>query len=127
MSRVLVIDDETIVGKILGYAFDAAGHETLVAETGVEGIKIARTEQPDVIVLDLMMPAVNGYDVLEVLRDDASTKDLPILILTAVTMARERERCLSEGADAVMIKPFDPLDVAEAVDNLLAVHEPAAG
>ena len=119
MSRVLVIDDETVIGTILRYAFDVDGHQTLVAGDGTTGIEMARSEHPDVIVLDLMMQDVSGYDVLEVLREDEGTKDLPIVILTAMTMQRERDRCLSKGADAVMIKPFDPREVAEAVVALL--------
>jgi CheY-like chemotaxis protein len=124
MSRVLVIDDETVVGKILRYAFEADGHQTVVADDGPAGIEMARSEHPDAIVLDLMMPEVTGYDVLEILREDDETKDLPILVLTAVTMRRERERCLSSGADAVMIKPFDPRDVAKAVGVLMAPGPP---
>jgi DNA-binding response OmpR family regulator len=120
MSRVLVIDDETIVGTILGYAFAVDGHETIVAESGTTGIELAHAERPDVIVLDLMMPAVNGYDVLHLLRSNDATKDVPILVLTAVTMSRDRNRCLSEGADAFMTKPFDPREVASTVDSLLA-------
>ena len=120
MSCVLVIDDEPVVGTILRYALEAEGHETVTADGGRAGIDMARSEHPDVIVLDLMMPAVNGYDVLEVLRDEDATRRVPILILTAVTMSRERDRCLSEGADMVMTKPFDPRDVAQAVDALLA-------
>jgi len=120
MSRVLVIDDETVVGTILRYAFEVKGHQTVVADGGRAGIDMARSEHPDAIVLDLMMPAVNGYDVLGILRDDEATKQVPILVLTAVTMLRERERCLSEGADMFMTKPFDPRDVATAVDALLS-------
>ena len=120
MSRVLVIDDESVVGTILRYAFHGEGHQILVAEGGLAGIEIARTQHPDVIVLDLMMPSVNGYDVLTILRRDDETKQVPILVLTAVTMSRERERCLSIGADMVMTKPFDPKDVADAVHSLLA-------
>jgi two-component system alkaline phosphatase synthesis response regulator PhoP len=119
MSRVLVIDDETVVGTILRYAFDVDGHQTLVAGDGSTGIEMARSEHPDLIVLDLMMPDLTGYDVLEILREDETTKELPIVILTAVTMQRERDLCLSKGADAVLIKPFDPRDVAQAVGALL--------
>jgi CheY-like chemotaxis protein len=119
MSRVLVIDDETVVGKILRYAFDVDGHQTLVAGDGSTGIEMARSEHPDLIVLDLMMPDLTGYDVLEILREDETTRELPIVILTAVTMQRERDLCLSKGADAVLIKPFDPRDVAQAVGALL--------
>ena len=120
MSRVLVIDDESIVGVILRYAFEARGHEIVVAGDGRSGIELARSEHPDAIVLDLMMPGVTGYDVLDELKGDVGVDDVPVLVLTAVTMARERERCLSDGADAVMTKPFDPRDVAEAIDGLLA-------
>jgi CheY-like chemotaxis protein len=70
-------------------------------------------------VLDLMMPEVNGHDVLEALREDEITDDVPILVLTAVTQSRERERCLAEGADRVMTKPFDPRDVATVIDDML--------
>jgi CheY-like chemotaxis protein len=126
MSRVLVIDDENVVGTILRYAFEADGHETVFAEGGRAGIDTARSEHPDAIVLDLMMPAVNGYDVLEILRDDDVTREVPILVLTAVTLSRERQRCISGGADMVMTKPFDPRDVAQAVETLLAPEPQAA-
>jgi DNA-binding response OmpR family regulator len=126
MSRVLVIDDETVVGTILRYAFEAKGHQTVVADGGRTGIDMARAEHPDAIVLDLMMPAVTGHDVLEILRDDDATRQTPILVLTAVTMSREKDRCLSEGADLVMTKPFDPRDVADAVEVLLTPGASAA-
>jgi len=122
MSRVLVIDDETVVGTILRYAFEVGRHQTVVADGGRAGIDMARSEHPDAIILDLMMPSVTGYDVLGILRDDEATKRVPILVLTAVTMWRERERCLSEGADMVMTKPFDPRDVAKAVEALLSTE-----
>jgi len=125
---VLVIDDETVVGTILRYAFQVDGHETVVAGDGISGIEMAHSEHPDIIVLDLMMPDVTGYEVLEILRDDAETKELPIVVLTAVTMQRERDACMARGADAVMIKPFDPREVARAVEALLppAVSESPA-
>jgi CheY-like chemotaxis protein len=119
MSRVLVIDDESTVGVVLRLAFDAEGHETVVAEDGRTGIELALAEHPDAIVLDLMMPRVNGYDVLDALRDADGMQEVPVLVLTAVALSSERERCLSAGADAVMTKPFDPRDVVEALDDLL--------
>ena len=122
MSRVLVIDDESVVGVILRLAFEAKGHETVLADGGRSGIDKARADHPDAIVLDLMMPEVNGYDVLEVLRDDPFVEDVPIIVLTAVTLSRERERCLSEGAAAVITKPFDPADVVDALDDLLSLR-----
>jgi DNA-binding response OmpR family regulator len=119
LARVLVIDDEDVIGAVLRYAFLEQGHETLVAYGGRTGIEAARAQRPDAIVLDLMMPEINGHDVLEALRDDDETDDVPILVLTAVTQSRERERCLAEGADRVMTKPFDPRDVATAIEGML--------
>jgi DNA-binding response OmpR family regulator len=122
VSRVLVIDDEAVIGAVLRYAFLDKGHDTLVADGGRTGIDAARSEHPDAIVLDLMMPEVTGHEVLEILRDDEATKDVPILVLTAVTMAAERNQCMAEGADMVMTKPFDPREVATVVDGLLNVN-----
>ena len=119
MSRVLVIDDESTVGLILRLALDAKGHDTVVAEDGNSGIELALTEHPDAIVLDLMMPRVNGYDVLDALRGAEGMDEVPVLVLTAVTLSRERDRCLSGGAAAVITKPFDPADVVDALDDLL--------
>jgi two-component system alkaline phosphatase synthesis response regulator PhoP len=124
---VLVIDDESTVGVVLRYAFDAKGHETVVAEDGRSGIELALAEHPDAIVLDLMMPRVNGYDVLDALRDADGMDEVPVLVLTAVALSSERERCFSAGADAVMTKPFDPHDVVEVLDDLLGAARVAAG
>ena len=89
--------------------------------TAVSGIELALTEHPDTIVLDLMMPRVNGYDVLDALRDADGMEEVPVVVLKAVTLSRERERCLAAGADAVITKPFDPRDVVETLDDLLMV------
>jgi CheY-like chemotaxis protein len=119
MSRVLVIDDESTVGLVLRLALNAKGHDTVVAEDGRTGIELALAEHPDAIVLDLMMPRVNGYNVLDAVRGAEGLAGVPVIILTAVTLSRERDRCLSEGADAVITKPFDPADVIDALDDLL--------
>ncbi|HEX6401425.1 MAG TPA: response regulator, partial [Actinomycetota bacterium] len=102
------------------YAFEAEGHETVVAEDGRSGLELARSEHPDAIVLDLMMPDLNGYEVLDALQQ-GEAHDVPVLVLTAVTTSGDRQRCLAEGADAVMTKPFDPREVADAVTGLLSV------
>ena len=123
MARVLVIDDETTVGVVLRWTFGVKGHRTIAAEDGRRGIEMARAEHPDAIVLDMMMPrGLSGYDVLGELRNAAELDAVPVLVLTAITHSTELQRCLSEGADAVMTKPFDPLDVANAIDQLLLVH-----
>ncbi len=121
MARVLVIDDEDVIGAVLRYAFLEQGHETLTADGGRSGVEAVRSHHPDAVVLDLMMPEMNGHDVLEALREDDATGDVPILVLTAVTQSRERDRCLAEGADRVMTKPFDPREVATVIDDMLTL------
>ena len=119
VARVLVIDDEDVIGAVLRYAFLEQGHETLTADGGRTGIEVALHQHPDAIVLDLMMPEMNGHDVLEALRAEDEIDEVPILVLTAVTQSRERERCYAEGADRVMTKPFDPRDVANVIEDML--------
>jgi CheY-like chemotaxis protein len=119
MACVLVIDDEITVGVVLRLALSVKGHRTISAADGGTGIEMARAEHPDAIVLDMMMPGgLTGYDVLGELRN-GELDAVPVLVLTAITRSTELQRCLSEGADAVMTKPFDPLDVADAIDRLL--------
>lgn len=123
MACVLVIDDESTVTLVLRLALGVKGHRTISAEDGRTGIEIARAERPDAIVLDMMMPGgLNGYDVLGELRKGPEMDAIPVLVLTAITRSMELQRCLSQGADAVMTKPFDPLDVANAIDQLLLVQ-----
>ena len=98
----------------------------IAADGGESGIRTALDEHPDAIVLDLMMPEVNGIDVIDTLRQDDATREVPILVLTAVTMSREHVECMKAGADQVLTKPFDPQDVADAVEDLLSPSHSAA-
>jgi OmpR family response regulator RpaB len=117
VARVLVIDDEDIIGKVLSIVLPH--HVVLSAEGGREGLVLAETIEPDVIVLDLMMPVVDGYAVLNRLRDELHLA-APVLILTAVGNREDHRICLDAGASQVMTKPFDPGVVAAAIDDLLA-------
>ena len=127
MSRVLVIDDESIVGVILRLALDAKGHETVVAEDGQTGIEMARAERPDAIVLDLMMPFMDGFAVLETLREDERTAEIPVMVLTAVQSEDVEQRCYGLGAKTFFRKPFDGDHFVGAVEDLLAGDHPPIG
>jgi CheY-like chemotaxis protein len=117
VARVLVIDDEDIIGTILAIALPH--HAVVAAHDGQEGLTLVEAADPDVIVLDLMMPILDGYAVLKVLRDDLHLRT-PILVLTAVGNRDDLGTCLAAGASQVMTKPFDPRTVASAIDELLA-------
>lgn len=119
MARVLVIDDEPDVRWLLRVSLERVGHEVLLAEDGLRGVAMALRQHPDVIVLDLMMPVMDGYGVLEALAKDARTSGLPVLVLTAKALPDEEERCTQAGASRFLTKPFDPLDLAVELEALL--------
>ena len=125
-KTVLLVEDDESVRQLVRVTLDMNGYEVIEAKDGLEGLLLMDVHRPDAIVLDLMMPGVNGYDVLDAVRHSSELDEVPVLILTAVTLSRERERCLAEGADAVMTKPFDPGDVADAVEGLLSTQTKAS-
>ena len=120
MARILVIDNEPQIGYILRLVLEPRGHGVMFADDGVTGLKLARTQDPDVIVMDLLMRVMDGFALLEQLCTDASTRDIPVLVLTAATTPAARERCVGLGVLTFITKPFDPYEVADQIDTVLA-------
>jgi two-component system response regulator RpaA len=108
MRRVLVIDDEADVRLLYRVNLRHAGFEVLEADDGERGIAAALEHLPDVVVLDLMMPRVDGFDVLRALRTHPDASEMPVLVLTADSRSDHHRRCYELGADDVMTKPFLP-------------------
>jgi two-component system alkaline phosphatase synthesis response regulator PhoP len=120
VTRVLVIDDEAPIRLLCRVNLEAEGMAVLEAEDGPSGLQRAREEKPDVILLDVMMPALDGWRVAEQLLDEADTKDIPIIFLTARAEFRDRARGLDIGGVDYVTKPFNPLDLAPLVRDLLS-------
>ncbi|HEX7311978.1 MAG TPA: response regulator [Gaiellaceae bacterium] len=120
VTRVLVIDDEAPIRLLCRVNLEAEGMEVLEANDGPSGLEEARREKPDVILLDVMMPALDGWRVAEQLLDDDSTQDIPIIFLTARAEFRDRARGLDIGGVEYVTKPFNPLELASLVRALLA-------
>ena len=120
MGRVLVVDDEPDVLLLCRLNLQQRGHELLEASEGGRALELAREGHPDVIVLDLMMPGITGYDVLEALQSDDATSDIPVLVLTAKSLRADRDRSHGLGAAAFLTKPFMPSELCEMVDSLLS-------
>jgi DNA-binding response OmpR family regulator len=118
VARVLVIDDEPDVLMLCRVNLEQAGHEVLMAESGEVGVELARAQRPDVIVLDLMMPRMDGFDVLDELADDATTSGVPVLILTARARMTDQVRGWRAGAAGYITKPFTPTTLTEDVARL---------
>ena len=119
MTRVLVIDDEAPIRLLCRVNLEAERMTVLEASDGPSGLETARREKPDVILLDVMMPALDGWRVAEQLLDDDSTKDIPIIFLTARAEFRDRARGLDIGGVDYVTKPFNPLELASLVRDLL--------
>lgn len=120
MTRVLVIDDEAPIRLLCRVNLEAEGMEVLEASDGPTGLEKARNEQPDVVLLDVMMPGLDGWRVAEELLDDPATGDIPIIFLTARAEFRDRARGLDIGGVDYVTKPFNPVELAPLVEGLLA-------
>ncbi|MFL5943333.1 MAG: response regulator transcription factor [Gaiellaceae bacterium] len=119
MTRVLVIDDEAPIRLLCRVNLEAEGMDVLEAADGTSGLDLARDQQPDVVLLDVMMPGLDGWRVAEELLEDDRTRGIPIIFLTARAEFRDRARGLDIGGVDYVTKPFNPLDLAQLVRGLL--------
>jgi DNA-binding response OmpR family regulator len=119
MTRVLVIDDEAPIRLLCRVNLEAEGMQVLEAADGPSGLDVARAEQPDIVLLDVMMPRLDGWRVAEQLLEDERTADIPIIFLTARAEFRDRARGLDIGGVDYVTKPFNPLELAPLVRKLL--------
>lgn len=116
---VLVADDEPPIRLLCQVNLALAGMEVLLASDGEEAIELARSSAPDLILLDLMMPRVDGWSVAEALAGDGRTRDIPIVFLTARATAGDRRRAENAGALGYVLKPFDPVRLAPLVTEVV--------
>jgi DNA-binding response OmpR family regulator len=119
MTTVLVIDDEAPIRLLCRVNLEAEGIDVMEAEDGPAGLEKARSGQPDVVLLDVMMPGLDGWRVAEELLDDSTTHDIPIIFLTARAEFRDRAKGLDIGGVDYVTKPFNPLELAPLVRELL--------
>ena len=119
-AKVLVIDDEAPIRLLCRVNLEAEGMEVLEASDGATGLEKARAELPDVILLDVMMPGMDGWEVLQALQAGEGTSEIPIVFLTARAELRDRAQGLELGGIDYVTKPFNPIDLAPLVNGLLA-------
>ena len=118
--RILFIDDEEDIKTLASFCLESeAGWKVISAVGGIEGIKIAEREQPDAILLDAMMPEVDGMQTIEKLLQNPKTKHIPTIFVTAKAQASDRRRFYSAGAKGVINKPFDVLTLASQISGYL--------
>ncbi len=118
--KVLVIDDDPVIVELLRVNFEIEGFEVLVAGDGPEGLRVAATGRPDVILSDIMRPRMDGLEVVSKLKSGAATKHIPVILLSATAQNAEVQLGLDAGADDYVTKPFDPFELIDRVNAVLA-------
>lgn len=118
-TKVLVADDETPIRLLVRVNLEAEGFQIVEAADGRETLEVARRERPDIILLDVMMPYKDGWEVAEELLEEDATSGIPIIFLTARADLRDHERGLSTGALQYITKPFNPRTLAPSIDECL--------
>ncbi len=117
-KRILVIDDEPAIHRLVQIILENEGFQILGMVERRETRRSVLQGKPDVIILDIMMPEVDGFQILKMLKEDAETRDIPILVLTVRSLGEDREKAMALGADLYMTKPFEPSELVDAVRSL---------
>jgi len=123
-SKILVIDDETDVVDIIAMNLRGAGFDVVSSNDGASGLQMARTEQPSLLILDLMLPQMSGLEVCKALKKEPTTSDIPIIMLTAKTGEVDRIVGLELGADDYVSKPFSPRELILRVQKVIGRSQP---
>jgi DNA-binding response OmpR family regulator len=119
-ARVLLVEDDPVILRLLEVNFELEGYDVLLAHDGAEGIDLARDQRPDLVISDIMMPNVSGIELVEALKADAATAGIPIILLSAKAQTADVRAGLEAGADDYVTKPFEPLELVDRVQALLA-------
>ena len=124
MRRVLIIDDEDDIREVAALSLEAtAGWEILTASSGREGIKVAAAEKPDAILMDVMMPEMDGPTTFKQMQLNPEVQGIPVVLLTAKVQGVDQRRFAGLGVAAILFKPFDPLTLASQISEVLGWHD----
>ncbi len=126
-KRVLVVDDERHIVRLVQVNLERQGYEVLTAYDGVECLEKAKSEQPDLIVLDVMMPRMDGFEALQRLKSDPETSHIPVIMLTARAQDRDVLQGYQYGADLYLTKPFSPMELLSLVRRVFESQEEEGG
>jgi CheY-like chemotaxis protein len=117
--KILVVDDEPTIVRLMEFILARQGHEMIVAVNGEEALQKIRAQQPDLVLLDIMMPRIDGYEVAHQLRSDPATASLPIIMLSAKAQEEDIRKGIEVGVDKYITKPFSPEHLVHVVADYL--------
>jgi CheY-like chemotaxis protein len=123
MAKVLLVEDNEMNRDMLSRRLTKRGHEVVIAVDGAEGVAKARSERPDLILMDMSLPVLHGWDATRELRKDEDTRSIPVIALTAHAMSGDREKALEAGCDEFETKPVELPRLLEKMERLLAGSE----
>jgi CheY-like chemotaxis protein len=123
VARILVVDDEPHIIKLVSFTLEKRGHDVLTAPDAPTGIELATAESPDLIFMDVMMPGMTGLEALDHLKQEPSTGDIPVVMLSAKSQSYEQEEGLRRGALRYVTKPFAPADLTGVVSDILDIQD----
>ena len=121
-NKILIVDDEADLVETLKYRLEMGGYDVMTALDGQEGLKKARTEGPDLVILDLMLPKLDGYRVCRMLKFDEKYKDIPIILCSARVQESDVKMGEEQGADSYITKPFEPKVLLAKIEELLVKY-----
>ncbi len=117
--EILIVEDNPQTVKLVKFILEKSKYSTISAKDGEEGLQMARERKPDLIILDLMLPGIDGYQVCEALKADPNTKEIPVIVLTALDTGVDFEKALEKKADWYITKPFEAQHLLKRVDYLI--------
>ena len=118
-KKILVVEDEPHIIKLISFILKSSGYDVIEAEIGAAGLKKAKTEKPDMIILDVMMPKMDGFEVAKKLKADPATRNIPILMLSSKAQFEDKMKGIDSGATDYITKPFDKQELLEKVRECL--------
>jgi two-component system alkaline phosphatase synthesis response regulator PhoP len=124
--KILIIEDDVSTSQFLSYTMEREGYQAITALNGIDGLKKALAEKPDLIILDLMLPGLDGFELCHRLRAYPATADIPVLILSAKAQDADKSAAFKVGANCYIVKPADPAKVVDAVKDMLNQPIPGA-
>lgn len=121
MTKILIIEDEADILNVLKKRLSDSGFEVILSMDAYQGVEAAHKERPDLIVLDLVMPAGGGWSVLKNLKASTHTRDIPVIVLTGLKDKKQKERLFSQDIEAYFEKPYDPKELINKIKDILVI------
>lgn len=127
MARILIAEDERDIRELITFTLEFGGFQVIAATNGQEAVELARQHRPDLIILDVRMPRMTGYEACRILKSQEETRTIPVIFLSAKGQEAEIRQGMEAGADAYILKPFAPDELIQQVQAFLNRHNPKSG